>query len=187
MITRRQMTSSAGALLLSGLLTACVTRSAYDQLNQQLSAEIAQGQVHVTRLQGAIKVTVNSELLFPSGGWQMPPAAAQTIAQMAPILAPMQTTHIIVIGYTDNTPIGPELMRQGVSSNQQLSLNRAQTVMQYLISQGVNPNLLTAQGLGEADPVASNDTAAGRAQNRRVGGGRLSAPTDPFHNRSYPG
>ena len=47
-------------------------------------------------------------------------------------------------------------------------MRRAQTVMQYLISQGVNPNLLTAQGLGEADPVASNDTAAGRAQNRRV-------------------
>ena len=59
------MTGSTGALLLSGLLAACVTRSAYDQLNQQLSSEIAQGQVHVTRLQGAIKVTVNSELLFP--------------------------------------------------------------------------------------------------------------------------
>jgi hypothetical protein len=94
-ITRRQMTGSTGALLLSGLLAACVTRSAYDQLNQQLSAEIAQGQVHITRLQGAIKVTVNSELLFPSGGWQMPPGAAKTIAEMAPVLAPMQTAHIL--------------------------------------------------------------------------------------------
>jgi chemotaxis protein MotB len=168
MITRRQMTSSTGVLFLSGLLAACVTRSAYDQLNQQLSAEIAQGQVHVTRLQGAIKVTVNSELLFPSGGWQMPPQAAKTIAEMAPVLAPMQTAHILITGYTDNVPIGPELRQQGVQNNQDLSMRRAQTVMQYLISQGVNPNLLTAQGLGEADPVASNDTAAGRAQNRRV-------------------
>ena len=57
----------------------------YNQLNQQLSGEIASQQVHITRLQGAIKVAVNSELLFPSGGWQMPPAAAQTIAKMAPM------------------------------------------------------------------------------------------------------
>ena len=153
MITRRAMTGSTGALLLSGLLAACVTQSAYDQLNQQLSAEITQGQVHVTRLQGAIKLTVNSELLFPSGGWQMPPQAAKTIAEMAPVLAPMQTVHITVTGYTDNVPIGPELMQQGVTSNEDLSMRRAQTVVQYLISQGVNPSLLTAQG---------------RAQNRRV-------------------
>jgi len=168
MITRRQMTGSTGALLLAGLLAACVTQSAYDQLNQQLSAEIAQGQVHITRLQGAIKVTVNSELLFPSGGWQMPPQAAKTIAEMAPVLAPMQSVHILVTGYTDSVPIGPELMQQGVTSNQDLSMRRAQTVVNYLISQGVNQNLLTAQGLGDADPVASNDTAQGRAQNRRV-------------------
>jgi chemotaxis protein MotB len=168
MMTRRQMTGAAGALLLSGLLAACVTQSAYDQLNQQLSGEIAQGQVHVTRLQGAIKVTVNSELLFPSGGWQMPPQAAKTIAEMAPVLAPMQTVHITVIGYTDNVPIGPELRQQGIATNEDLSLKRAQTVVQYLVSQGVNPNLLTAQGLGDSNPVAPNDTAQGRAQNRRV-------------------
>jgi len=168
MITRRQMTGSMGALLLPVLLAGCVTQSAYDQLNQQLSGEIAQGQVHISRLQGAIKVTVNSELLFPSGGWQMPPQAAKTIAEMAPVLAPMQTTHIVVTGYTDNVPIGPELQQQGVTSNQQLSMKRAQTVVDYLISQGVNPALLTAQGLGDADPVASNSTPEGRAQNRRV-------------------
>ena len=168
MITRRQMVGSTGSLLLAGLLAACVTRSAYDELNQQLSSEIAQGQVHITRLQGAIKVTVNSELLFPSGGWQMPPQAAKTIAEMAPVLAPMQTAHILITGYTDNVPIGPELAQQGVTTNRDLSMRRAQTVMNYLVSQGVNPAMLTAQGLGEADPVASNDTAAGRAQNRRV-------------------
>jgi chemotaxis protein MotB len=115
-----------------------------------------------------MKVTVNSELLFPSGGWQMPPQAAKTIAEMAPVLAPMQTAHITVTGYTDNVPIGPELMQQGLTSNQDLSMRRAQTVVQYLTSQGVNPNLLTAQGLGDTDPVASHDTAQGRAQNRRV-------------------
>ena len=98
----------------------------------------------------------------------MPPAAAQTIAKMAPILAPFQPTTIIVTGYTDNVPIGPELRAQGVDNNQQLSLKRAQTVGNFLISQGVNPNLVSERGLGEADPVAPNDTPQGRAQNRRV-------------------
>jgi chemotaxis protein MotB len=157
------------------ILSACVPAQQYDalendynRLNQQLSGEIAAQQVHITRLQGAIKVAVNSELLFPSGGWQMPPTAAQTIARMAPILAPFQQTTIIVTGYTDNVPIGPELRQQGVDSNQQLSLKRAQTVANYLISQGVNPNLVQTRGLGDAEPVASNDTPQGRAQNRRV-------------------
>lgn len=156
-------------------LSACVPAPAYNaletdynQLNQQLSGEIAQQQVHVTRLQGAIKVAVNSDLLFPSGSWQMPPQAAQLIARMAPILAPFQQTTIVVTGYTDNVPIGPDLRRQGIDSNQQLSLKRAQTVAQFLVSQGVNPNLVSAQGLGEADPVAPNDTPQGQAQNRRV-------------------
>jgi chemotaxis protein MotB len=159
----------------AGLLAACVPLPAYDalendynQLNQQLSGEIASQQVHITRLQGAIKVVVNSELLFPSGGWQMPQSAAQTIAKMAPILAPFQKTTIIVTGYTDNVPIGPELRAQGVASNQQLSQKRAETVANFLISQGVNPNLVQVRGLGEAEPVASNDTPQGRAQNRRV-------------------
>ena len=80
----------------------------------------------------------------------------------------MQQTRIMVNGYTDNTPIGPELAAQGVTTNLILSQKRADTVMQYLISQGVNPAMLTAQGFGDTNPVASNDTPQGRAQNRRV-------------------
>ena len=101
-------------------LAACVTQQAYNalendynQLNQRLSGEIAQDQVHITRLQGAIKVAVNSDLLFPSGSWPMPPQAAQLISRMAPILAPFQQTKIIVTGYTDNVPVGPELRARG--------------------------------------------------------------------------
>jgi chemotaxis protein MotB len=87
---------------------------------------------------------------------------------MAAILAPQQTTTIIVNGYTDNTPIGPILMRDGVTSNLVLSQRRADNVMQFMISQGVKPGLVSAQGFGDASPVASNDTAVDRAQNRRV-------------------
>jgi chemotaxis protein MotB len=140
----------------------------YQQLNQTMGAEIAAKNMQISRMQDAIKVSVNDDLLFPSGGWEMSAAAKSSIAKIAAILAPHQTTKINVNGYTDTTPIGPGLMKQGVTSNLILSQKRADNVMQYMISQGVNPSLVSAQGFGEANPVASNDTPAGKAQNRRV-------------------
>lgn len=65
-------------------------------------------------------------------------------------------------------PIGPELRDRGITSNEVLSQMRADSVMQFLISQGVKPDLVAAKGFGDADPVASNATAEGRAKNRRV-------------------
>jgi chemotaxis protein MotB len=157
------------------VLAGCVTQQKYDalearyrQLNQTMSAEIGANQMQITRLQNAIKVTVNDELLFPSGDWEMSAEAQQTLGKIIPILAPMQQTKIMVNGYTDNVPIGPGLMRQGITSNEVLSQRRADTVMQFMISRGVKPSLVSARGFGEADPVASNDTPEGRAQNRRV-------------------
>ena len=140
----------------------------YQQLNQSMSAEVAAQQIRISRLQNAIKVSVDSALLFPSGGWEMSAQAKQSIAKIAVILAPHQKTKINVNGYTDTTPIGPGLAKQGITSNLILSQKRAENVLQYMISQGVNPSLIAAYGFGEANPVASNETATGRAQNRRV-------------------
>jgi chemotaxis protein MotB len=92
----------------------------------------------------------------------------QIISTMAAKLAPTQQNKILVSGYTDNAPIGAALRARGVTSNQELSQRRADNVIQYLISQGLNANLVSAKGFGESNPVASNDTASGRAQNRRV-------------------
>jgi chemotaxis protein MotB len=168
------MAPSLAGLLLAG----CVSQSKYDALqaeNQQLqqqsdsqAAQIAADREQIARLQGAIKYTVNSDLVFTPGSWEMSPQGKQIIATMAKKLVPTQQNKLTVSGYTDNTPIGPALQQQGVTSNQILSQKRAETVMQYLISQGLNPSLVSAKGFGEADPVASNDTPAGRAQNRRV-------------------
>src|SRR5215469_7960409 len=164
-------------------LSACVSQSAYDQLqaqNQQLQkqnsalqAQVTADKAQICRLAGAIKYTVNSDLLFPSGGYQMSDRGKQIIGNMAAKLAPGQQNKIVVSGYTDNQPIGPALARQGITSNQDLSQKRAENVMQFLVSQGFNPGLMSAQGFGDSNPVASNDTARGRAQNRRV---ELSVP-----------
>jgi chemotaxis protein MotB len=169
---------ASAALLMAG----CVSQQKYDesqqknaeleqqyqQLNETMGAEVASKDMHITRMQDAIKVSVNSELLFPSGGWEMPDAAKTSIAKIAKILAPHQTSKINVNGYTDSTPIGPGLAKQGITTNLILSQKRADNVMQFLISQGVKTNLVSAHGFGEADPVASNSTPEGKAQNRRV-------------------
>ena len=143
-----------------------------------LKKEIDAGKVHVSRLQNAIKYTVNSDLLFRSGSWEMSPQGQEIIAKLVPQLAPFQQSKLVVNGYTDNAPIGQALQRQGVTSNEVLSQKRAEEVMEYLIAHGVKPDMIAARGHGEADPIASNKTAEGRAQNRRVEV-TLAGPTPP--------
>jgi chemotaxis protein MotB len=173
-VNRLVVGSALAGLALSG----CVSQSKYDalkaqneQLHQQVnaqSAEIAAGKAQISRLQGAIKYTVNSDLLFPSGGWEMNETGKQIIAKFASKLAPTQQNKLVVNGYTDDAPIGAALKKKGVTSNEELSQKRAENVMQFLISQGVKPDLVSARGHGETDPVAPNTTREGRAQNRRV-------------------
>jgi chemotaxis protein MotB len=154
----------------------------YKQLQQSSAAQAAQSaadlaaakkeaaaeKAQIGRFQEAIKFTLNSDLLFRPGSWEMSPRGKDLIAKLAPKLAPYQQNKLVVNGYTDNTPISPALKRQGVTSNEVLSQKRAEAVMQYLISAGVKPAMIAARGFGAADPIASNNTAQGRAQNRRV-------------------
>jgi chemotaxis protein MotB len=160
------------------VLSSCVWQSTYDQLqaqyqqlqqqNSRLTSQVAQDKAQICRLQGAIKYTVNSDLLFPSGSYEMSDRGKQIISGFAAKLAPTQQNKILVSGYTDNAPIGRALERQGITSNEILSQKRAENVMAFIVSQGVKPDLISAQGFGDSNPVASNDTAQGRAQNRRV-------------------
>ncbi|HUJ99720.1 MAG TPA: OmpA family protein [Stellaceae bacterium] len=167
-----------GLVLSPLVLSGCVWKSDYDALqtqnqqlqaqNQQLQQQLAASNEHVARLQHAIAYTVNSDMLFRSGSWEMTTRGKDMIARLSKKLAPTQQNKLMVSGFTDNAPIGPRLQQQGVTSNQELSEKRADAVMQFLISQGVRPEMVAAQGFGEADPVATNDTPQGRAQNRRV-------------------
>jgi chemotaxis protein MotB len=165
---------SFGAMLLAG----CVSQGAYDELqakyqhaqqqNAALTRQVAGESAQISRLQGAIKYTVNSDLLFTPGGWEMSARGKEVIANMATKLAPTQRNKIVVNGYTDNAPVGPRLERQGITSNQMLSEKRAQSVADFLVTQGMNPGLVSAVGHGDHDPIAPNTTAQGRGKNRRV-------------------
>lgn len=167
-----------GIFLLGTALTACVSQSKYDtlqaqnaQLHQQLATnqdQLAAKQEQVARLQSAMKYTVESDLIFKSGSWEMSTEGKETLGSMALKLAPTQQNKLVINGYTDNTPIGPDLEKQGVTSNEVLSQKRADAVKEFLISKGVNPEMVQSVGHGEQNPIASNETETGRAKNRRV-------------------
>jgi chemotaxis protein MotB len=162
----------------AALLSACVSQSKYDELqaqNQQLQAQNQSNQQQITslnqqveRLQNAIRYTVNSDLLFASGSWQLSEDGKSLMARIASQLAPFQTRHIVINGYTDNQPVGSQLRRQGIQSNEVLSQRRAQSVMDFLTSQGVQSQFMSAKGWGAANPIAPNNSVAGRSENRRV-------------------
>ena len=147
------------------MLGACVSQSAYDQVqaqNQQLQGQLSQSQAEQ-------KFVETGDMLFPEGGFQLSqPGQTELANNIAPKLRGLQNAKVVVYGYTDNTPVGPALQRQGVPDNLVLSTRRAATVVTFLVSQGINANVISAKGFGETHPEASNDTSQGRAANRRI-------------------
>jgi outer membrane protein OmpA-like peptidoglycan-associated protein len=101
-----------------------------------------------------------SDVLFDTGKYSLKPGAREKLAKVAGILLSYPGLNIAVGGYTDN--VG------GDSMNQTLSENRAGSVRDYLVQQGVATTAVSARGFGNTLPVTSNDTSAGRQQNRRV-------------------
>jgi chemotaxis protein MotB len=152
-------------------LAGCVSEQRYEELQtayQQLQSRYTADQATIQMLQGRLKVTMTDRILFPEGGYHITASARQELAKMVPTLQGLRQTRVIVEGYTDTTPIGPELRRLGITSNLDLSSRRADTVADSLISQGAPRAIISADGRGDANPIASNDTPAGRAQNRRI-------------------
>ena len=159
------------------VVAGCVSQNTYDKeaqlaaeytaLNQKLSRELSGDRAEITQLKNELKVTMVNEILFPEGGWRLSPKGEQTLEKIAPTLSNLQGKQIVVQGFTDNEPIGPALKSQ-FPSNLELSSARADNVARFLTSKGVPQNSISAQGFGDARPVADNSTAQGRAKNRRV-------------------
>lgn len=108
----------------------------------------------------AIKLVMGNSVLFPTNSYKLSAAAQAALSRVAYNLKQFPNTDVTVVGYTDNTG--------GEQLNQKLSLERAQSVVTDLESQGIPASRLKAVGEGWNDPIASNSTAEGRAQNRRV-------------------
>jgi outer membrane protein OmpA-like peptidoglycan-associated protein len=114
----------------------------------------------IERVGEGIKITFASGILFDVGKSAVKPDAQTNLQNLSTILNKYEDTEILVEGHTDAT--GSE------DSNMDLSLRRAQSVSNYLQTQQVMPTRLHIQGYGETQPIASNETAEGRQQNRRV-------------------
>jgi flagellar motor protein MotB len=175
MIRRSSLARSRFAVLATVpavALSACVSQSAYDELqmqNQRLQAEVQQLQGQIATLQAQASFVEAGDLLFPSGGYELSAAGKTELANdVAPRLKGLPYAKVVVYGYTDNAPVAPELQRAGINDNLTLSTRRAGAVVTFLISQGIDPKITSAKGFGDTHPVAPNDTPANRAKNRRI-------------------
>lgn len=118
----------------------------------------------------AVKVTFDSGILFTTGNAGLSTSAKSALSKFANnVLIQNLDMDVAIYGYTDNQGWKNSTADQSRQKNQNLSQERAQSVSSYLLSCGVaSSQIKSVEGMGENDPVANNDTAAGREQNRRV-------------------
>jgi outer membrane protein OmpA-like peptidoglycan-associated protein len=129
-----------------------------DKQAEKMRQEIENAEVE--RVAEGIKITFDSGIFFAIDSSELQPAAKTTIESMAKVLNDYPDTNILIEGDTDNTGT--------TEYNQRLSERRAQAVANYHKQLGVAGSRISTVGLGELNPIASNDTAQGRQQNRRV-------------------
>ena len=129
-----------------------------DKKAEELEEELANAEVE--RVGEGIKVTFDSGLLFGFDYAELSSDARGNLTEFSGSMEEFPETQILIVGHTDS---------QGSEDyNQQLSEDRAESATEYLIQQGLDPSRITTMGKGESEPVATNDTEAGRQQNRRV-------------------
>jgi outer membrane protein OmpA-like peptidoglycan-associated protein len=129
-----------------------------DQQAKELDQNIKGAKVE--RVGEGIQVTFDSGLLFDFDSDAIRPDAAENLRELARSLTKYGDSNLLIVGHTDS--------RGDESYNQNLSLRRSNSASAFLASQGVPRTRISTNGRGEYEPVASNDTDAGRQQNRRV-------------------
>jgi len=142
-----------------GGLTGGLVGTYMDRQTKEMQ-QVLDRQDRIDREGDTLKASLSSDVLFDSGKATLHPGAEDKLHQVAEVLNRYPRTHVEVVGNTDS--------RGGEQSNQELSLRRAQAVRDVIVKDGVVASRITASGAGETRPVATNDTASGRAMNRRV-------------------
>ena len=120
----------------------------------------------VEQRDGKVYVSMENKLLFSSGSWAVGTEGRKAVEQLGNVLAENPDIAVLIEGHTDNVPYTGN---SSLSGNWDLSTKRATSIVKILKeNQNINPENLTAAGRGEFAPVADNDTAKGRAKNRRI-------------------
>jgi len=135
-------------------------------LEKKLKQEIDDRSVRLEMAEKGLAIIFLTEVLFDSGKVEIKPEAFSALDKIANVLEKnVEDRNIGIEGHTDNEPI----KHSGWKSNWELSTSRATSVLHYLVDKkGISPKRVAAIGYGEYRPVASNDTVAGKKQNRRV-------------------
>lgn len=131
-----------------------------DVQEAELRQELASTGVGVERTDDSIRLIMPGNITFKTDSSDINANFYATLNSVAKVLKKYSNSTVMVSGYTDSTG--------SMEYNQNLSRNRAAAVAAYLQGQGVAANRFEILGMGPSNPIASNDTAAGRAQNRRV-------------------
>ena len=141
-----------------------VRAAIFRELALKFHKMIDAGQLKVGLRDGRMVIQLANDVLFDSGQTVIKPDGREALAQVAAVLKTFPERHFQIAGDTDNVPIS----NARFPSNWELSTARAVEVVRFLIAHGMAPGVLSASGYGEFDPVASNDTEAGRSKNRRI-------------------
>ena len=138
----------------------------YEGLVADLQQELADGQIEIEQLRHGLRLNLAQDVLFASGSAELSQAGVAVVNKVAGRLktAPYR---IQVQGHTDPIPIRSKL-RDRYPTNWELAAARASQVVRLLAKQGIRPDRLRAVSFGEYRPVAPNETADGRAKNRRI-------------------
>jgi chemotaxis protein MotB len=134
-----------------------------DLVNEKFSQLINDQMIKISSNELWLQIELNDSILFSSGGVETSVQAQSIFTEIANILKNYKNP-IQIEGFTDNVPI----RNSRYPTNWELSSARATEIVKFLASNGIAPERLAAVGYGEFQPLASNDTEAGRAQNRRV-------------------
>ncbi|MGH1485020.1 MAG: flagellar motor protein MotD [Cellvibrionaceae bacterium] len=134
-----------------------------DQFTEQFADLIDDKIVQVNSNEYWLQISLNNSILFPLGSVKPTREAYTVLAEVADLLREFNNP-IQVEGYTDNVSVSSKQF----PSNWELSAARSSSVVKILVEQGISPTRLAAVGYGEHQPIAENETPAGRAQNRRV-------------------
>lgn len=135
-----------------------------NNLTRSLSREELK-EVDVKVLKGVVYISLNDNMLYKSGSYEISERAGETLGKIAKIIMDYDDYEVLVEGNTDNVPIS----RTNIRNNWDLSALRASSVVQALQTQyGVDPKRLSAAGRGEYNPVTDNDTEEGKQRNRRT-------------------
>lgn len=140
------------------------TAATFRGLVQRLKAMIDAGTIKVTIRNGRMLLALPNDVLFDSGKTALKDEGKAALVQVAQALATITDRRFIVAGHTDNVPIKTARF----PSNWELSTARAVEVTRLLVEDGMRPQVLSASGYGEFDPVAANDTVENKALNRRI-------------------